>query len=489
MILKGSQRANGADLATHLMQALENETVEIAQTYGTVATDLHGAFAEMEATAAGTNAKNYLYSLSINPSAPLSREQYFEAIVIIEDGLGLTGQPRAVVFHVKDAREHCHVVWSKIDAVNMKAIHMAYDHSKLCDLSCILACKYGLDLPPGLKAWEEKRPFEKPYLEASTAENAIAKETGITPAQREAEITGAYDSADSPKAFQVALTHAGYILARGDKRRYVVVDRFAKVHSLTRYIKGHTAKTIKNRLQAALAFADLPTVDEAKEYIRGHQQAIEDQRAARVEQAKDKAIDVLKARQKQRRIPLEAKEQEMFIRHASERMALHAAQKTERQSFPKIVLSAAGRLLYRVKNAVSRLLRRSPALRSILGHITGDKELGLAQRHEREEQARSERHTNERAMIEREKRSMAAVEARELKALGMALRREVIESGGHAPSLFVQADHEHEFTGDIDEYLIRHRRNKLGSTFNAKADPDESAQSPCLQRNKKPRGT
>ena len=60
MILKGSQRANGADLATHLMLALDNESVDIAEMSGTVATDLHGAFAEIEAIAAGTKARNYL---------------------------------------------------------------------------------------------------------------------------------------------------------------------------------------------------------------------------------------------------------------------------------------------------------------------------------------------------------------------------------------------------------------------------------------------
>ena len=64
MILKGSQRAGGSDLATHLMNSFDNELVEIAELYGTVAGDLHGAFAEMEAVAAGTRAENYLYSLS-----------------------------------------------------------------------------------------------------------------------------------------------------------------------------------------------------------------------------------------------------------------------------------------------------------------------------------------------------------------------------------------------------------------------------------------
>jgi len=36
MILKGSQRANGADLAVHLSNEFDNERVEIAEVYGTV---------------------------------------------------------------------------------------------------------------------------------------------------------------------------------------------------------------------------------------------------------------------------------------------------------------------------------------------------------------------------------------------------------------------------------------------------------------------
>lgn len=98
MILKGSARGGGADLALHLMNAFDNERVEVGQVRGTVAEDLHGAFGEYEALAAGTRCKRPLYSLSINPSAPLSPERYFAAIDRIEKGLGLSGQPRAVVF-------------------------------------------------------------------------------------------------------------------------------------------------------------------------------------------------------------------------------------------------------------------------------------------------------------------------------------------------------------------------------------------------------
>ena len=46
MIPKASQRAGGQDLATHLLNALDNEYVEVAEVSGAVASDLHGAFAE-----------------------------------------------------------------------------------------------------------------------------------------------------------------------------------------------------------------------------------------------------------------------------------------------------------------------------------------------------------------------------------------------------------------------------------------------------------
>src|SRR3546814_20847592 len=100
----------------------------------------------------------------------------------------------------------------------MQAIHMAHDHRRLCDLSCELAHKYGLDLPPGLKAWEKKQRFEKEKLEPTLAENAQEKQTGIAPEQRRAEITAAYEQSDNDESFRPALAQKGYILAQGDRK-------------------------------------------------------------------------------------------------------------------------------------------------------------------------------------------------------------------------------------------------------------------------------
>ena len=118
MIPKGNQRSGGQQLATHLLNSFDNDRVEIAEVRGAIAQDLHGAFAEWYAQAKATNCVKYLYSLSINPDhrqGPFNREHYYDFIRRTEKSLGLSAQPRAVVFHVKHGREHCHVVWSRID--------------------------------------------------------------------------------------------------------------------------------------------------------------------------------------------------------------------------------------------------------------------------------------------------------------------------------------------------------------------------------------
>jgi hypothetical protein len=53
----------------------------------------------------------------------------------------------------------------------------------------------------------------------------------ITPGERRREIAEAYRRSDSAEAFRAALQEKGYILAQGDKRAYVVVDRFGEAHN------------------------------------------------------------------------------------------------------------------------------------------------------------------------------------------------------------------------------------------------------------------
>ncbi len=102
MILQGNQRGGGRNLALQLLKD-ENDHVEIHDLRGFVADDLVGAFNEVYAVSRGTRAKQYLFSLSLNPPASekVPTEVFEDPIVRVEQALGLANQPRAVVFHEK----------------------------------------------------------------------------------------------------------------------------------------------------------------------------------------------------------------------------------------------------------------------------------------------------------------------------------------------------------------------------------------------------
>ena len=69
MIAKGNQRSGGQNLATHLMNAHDNERVDIADVRGAVAQDLHGAFAEWRTHSKATRCQNIFTPC---PSIPMT---------------------------------------------------------------------------------------------------------------------------------------------------------------------------------------------------------------------------------------------------------------------------------------------------------------------------------------------------------------------------------------------------------------------------------
>jgi hypothetical protein len=116
MILKASQRAGGNNLAFHLQRLDENDHVEIHQIKGFMSETLQGAFREAFAISRATRCKQYLFSLSLSPPSKesVSISVFEEAIEEIEMRLGLSGQPRVIVFHEKSGRRHAHAVWSRV---------------------------------------------------------------------------------------------------------------------------------------------------------------------------------------------------------------------------------------------------------------------------------------------------------------------------------------------------------------------------------------
>lgn len=260
MILIGNQRSGASDLAIHLLREDENDHVEIHNLRGFMANDLKGALREIEAVAKGTKCVQPLFSLSFNPpsSVRVDIDSFEAAIKDAEARLGLMHQPRAIVFHEKEGRRHCHVVWSRIDVEHMRAINLPYYKTRLNDLSRDLYLEHNWPLPDGYKDKLKRNP-----LNFTIAEWQQAKRTKQNPKLLKAQLLECWQHSDNRAAFANALEEYGFVLARGDRRGFVAVDWRGEVYSLSRWL-DQKPKALKERLGSP---KELPSTDEAKAYI------------------------------------------------------------------------------------------------------------------------------------------------------------------------------------------------------------------------------
>lgn len=249
MIVKGGSTSGGDRLAKHIKRTDTNERMEVKEIRGVAAEEMREAFREMEAVASGCpNCKKAFYHASINTRADerLTDEQRFRAIDRLEEELGLAGQPRVVVVHEKEGREHCHIVWSRVNSDTMRTISDSHNYRKHEIVARELEREFGHERVQG--AHIERDGKERPERTASHQEHQQAGRTGLKPGQARAEITALWKATDSGKAFQEALHDKGWILARGDRRDFVAVDKFGGVHSLARRIEGAKAADVRRRL-------------------------------------------------------------------------------------------------------------------------------------------------------------------------------------------------------------------------------------------------
>ncbi len=83
--------------------------------------------------------------------AKVSVDEFEHVIGEIERRMGLTDQPRAIVFHEKKDRRHAQCVWSRIDVGSMRAINLPHFKRRLMDISRELYLEHGWEIPAGLR--------------------------------------------------------------------------------------------------------------------------------------------------------------------------------------------------------------------------------------------------------------------------------------------------------------------------------------------------
>lgn len=434
MIPFASQRGGGQDLATHLLNEYDNDYVEVVDLRGSIAQDLHGAFAEWEVQANTlTKCKNYLYSLSINPDprqGELTREQYLEYLSRVESKLGLEPQGRALVFHIKNGREHFHAVYSRIDAINEKAIHLAFDKDKLMMVTRLFAREQNLELPKGY--FKDRNTPSREQL--SLYEKHQQDTTGITKEERKAIVTACWKHSDNAKSFIAALEEKGYVLATGN-RPYLLVDLYGNVNSLPKLIDGReiNTKVIRKLLDKDFPVEDLPNVEDVKVSVKQH---LEQFNENEIKNSHFEKLDALRASQKHRRRQLEEVFQTLKAKQNQEKEILNARLHDSR-------LALISQHLNKKRSIrASRKQLQPTGLAHFLGKVTGTnlvlrkiQKLQDAKRHKRYLEQRDlllqrkmeqalihqRRHEMQLLDVRRRMKTLDQVEQRELKALNTGI--------------------------------------------------------------------
>lgn len=391
MILKGSQRAGGQNLAAHLMRTDDNEHVSLHELRGFTSGNLKGAFKEAEAISLGSRCKQYLFSLSLSapPDAHVSIETYEHTIDRVEERLGLQGQPRAVVFHTKDNRTHAHCVWSRIDADTMTAKQMSFFKKKLMGISRELYLEHGWAMPRGFENAAERNPTN-----FSLAEWQQAKRQNIDPRWLKQTVQDCWKHADDGKALTHALQDRGFFLAKGDKRGVVVLDHTGEVWSLPRLLDVKT-KDVRARLGDG---DSLSSVEDTRKVIG---QRMTPAIRRHVEESRDLFAS--------RSMQLGKHKEEMTRDHRSARAEQDAHQKAE---WDKETLARSGRL--------------PRGMRGLWHRITGQYQQVRSQ-NEAEAQRSRERQAEERQKLIDKQREERAVLQQRFKELRKVQAQQLLE--------------------------------------------------------------
>lgn len=398
MILKGSQRGNGQNLAAHLMRVDDNEHVHIHELRGFSADDLQGAFKEAEAISRGTKCSQYLFSLSLNPPSgkAVSLEAFNTAIDRVEERLGLTGQPRAVVAHEKDGRSHIHCVWSRIDADTMTARPLPFFKNRMMEVSKSLYLEHGWEMPRGMLDSAKRDPTN-----FTLAEWQQAKRQGVDPRWTKQLVQDCWSRSDSGATFDRALREYGFRLARGDRRGFVLIDHEGSVQSLSRSL-DMTTKQLRGRLGDGI---NLPDVGKVQREI-----------GLRMSPTIRRHVTESRKRFADRSTSLGDLKQAMTQKHRAERAAL-----ADRQSQRWI------------EETRSRAARLPKGLRGLWHRLTGQYQK-VRQENEQEAQSTLNAYAAERARLvdrHREQRAGLQKSITELRKNQAALLRDLRKDVGH----------------------------------------------------------
>jgi len=285
MIIKSSQRGQGQKLAQHLVNESENERVEIGDSRLLFLKEekaIHEALSLIELMAAQAPlCKNPFYHVSVNPDCHLSEEQWSQVWQIYEKEYNLEHQAFVEVVHTKKGRSHKHRVYSRVTDEG-KVLKMSFNHPRNEKIARRLEYEFAHPLTMGkhnrsvinrlqdeglseIVRWMKEQEVDtrsRPVAQSNHDEEQQQKRTKIDIEKVKSDLQWAYQNTKNGWEFWQEIAGLGYMLARGNRRDYVVVDKTGNVHSPRRRL-GVKAKELKEKWEDLEAEA-LLSVDEVK---------------------------------------------------------------------------------------------------------------------------------------------------------------------------------------------------------------------------------
>jgi Ti-type conjugative transfer relaxase TraA len=259
MIAKGNTHHSGARLASYMLNAKPGERVEMGEVRGFASDNINEAFRAVDAMALGTQCEKPLFHTYVRlvDGERLTSEQWHHVADRIERKLGLSGQPRAITFHVNERSgdAHMHVGWSRIDEETMTARNLAFFKLRLKEVSRELESELGLTPVSNHRQHPEMAPTRD--------EDQQARRLGVDIHDVRRKIRACWERSDNGQSFTAALASEGLTLAQGERRDFIVIDHEGGMHALGKRITGNTAGEVRARC-ADLDRESLPTVEQAR---------------------------------------------------------------------------------------------------------------------------------------------------------------------------------------------------------------------------------
>jgi hypothetical protein len=279
MIITGKSRNNAAQAADYLSKQGQNERTELIGTRGTLSEDIAGACAEMEAIAAGSKCKNFLYHLTINPpeGKTFTPEQWEMATALAEKKLGLENAQRVIVEHEKKGRVHRHFLYNRVDQESIKAVRMGWNYAKHEETGAEIEKLFDLEKTPRAFIKDDGSPRANIAPTEKEIEEGKRKGVSVPKWRKECRAIVAGTNGTGAEIIEALESH-GHMVARGDKVSFLLLDPSGTPHRMGGSL-GIRKKEF-DEIFKDIDPANLPSVEESQ---KRQQERQEKERAAQAD--------------------------------------------------------------------------------------------------------------------------------------------------------------------------------------------------------------